>query len=180
MLADSEIDHVKMTHLCSKCQSIANNNPFGMLYRKDEHGAFLLCGPCRQGVYHVNNLVADGHISFVFEKPRLYSEGKEPQCSKNVHVFPGPKRCPQWNCHKCNKLIFSTPRAYEGFKEKEPVDWWWCRSCQLLRVQNEAAGIAKTRLDMHAKRKKAKIDICKQQLTPQVSHGPLDKWLQPR
>jgi hypothetical protein len=139
--------------LCAKCLDIMNQNPIGVIYRKDKDGMFLLCRPCKNIIFDVHEKTANGEISFSFIKPHPQYESSKALSKRHLHAVPRKKIT--WLCHKCNKQIFATPRAYEGSKE-EPVDWWWCKTCQWLRVEDMQASIAKKKVDEQLAKNRSK------------------------
>jgi len=150
-----------MTVLCPACQELVDENPIGVLGRRDEN--FILCQPCRQRIWRTNERTAEGCVAFVYHNPAREScvvqSLPPPEAAARVNTWI------KWECRKCSKRVFARPRSYEG--DKEPEDWWWCRSCKAAAPVKQAARPAKK-----AKARGTEL--------PQRPNPTLDGWLRAR
>lgn len=162
--------HLNMTALCPACQSLMNENPIGVLFRRDENGMYSMCYSCRSCINRANETAASAS-SFSYVNPNAKSatvpevaahapaHTSADACAPSVR---SPRASSKWMCHKCGREIFATPRVYEGLVE--PEGWWWCRPCQALALQKPVA--------------KAHVPHPSRKIAAGEKHSqPLDRWL---
>jgi|APGre2960657423_1045063.scaffolds.fasta_scaffold00765_8 MinD superfamily P-loop ATPase len=58
-----------MVSLCEKCREIVDENPFAVLFRKDEFENYLLCHSCRKKIWSANKNAMQGVHEFTFKNP---------------------------------------------------------------------------------------------------------------
>lgn len=177
---------LNMAALCPACQSLMNENPIGVLFRRDENGAYSMCYSCRSCINRANETAASAScFSYVNPNARsatvpevaAHAPAHAPThapahtsadaCAPSVR---SPRASSKWMCHKCGREIFATPRAYEGLVE--PEGWWWCRPCQALALQKPLGkAIAKHVAKAHVPRPSRKL------AAGEKHSQPLDRWL---
>ena len=154
---------------CGPCSAMLNENPVGILLRRDEHGNQLLCAPCRRRIYSANDSVRLGLTSFNFVNPAAVDNAAAHASLSVVTSAETVKSLEstmnRWVCPRCSSVIFATPRMFEG--EQEPEDWWWCKACQ--REHKMPAQSVATTCTHNKQSKAAKLDTA-------VKYPKLDRW----
>lgn len=176
--------------LCGPCQAIVDDNPIAMLIRRDVCGNNLLCAQCRTRVYQANDSVKSGHAFFEFANPNRADAGSEVAEVSWDQAPPGQNSVGAssekhaasvcsvaWSCPRCHSAIFATPRLFEG--DNEPRDWWWCKTCQRMQREADAAERDAERKRRHAATTASEAERSKgkRKRMADEAYPKLDKWL---
>jgi hypothetical protein len=133
-----------MSALCSPCRAIVDENPFAVLFRRDEWGNYILCHSCRRLIWRANENAANGHLKFDYSNPNSSTHTHTASndlgfASSSMAIQTRDETPDTWVCTRCCTRIDAPPRAYQG--QHEPKDWWWCRDCQSETRQSKRTRI---------------------------------------
>jgi hypothetical protein len=176
--------------LCAPCQALVDDDPIGVLLRRDEFGNNVLCGKCRHIIYSVNSAAAAGLIGFTYENPNQQEDGvamhlkrellRNEQTPLRVVLFSPPTASAyqnEWFCKQCRCRVWASPRAFDG--DNEPEDWWWCISCKKEKQEMQKERRNAEKVERERRRKEAKLDHDKKSriILETQKYPKLDKWL---
>jgi len=161
-----------MSSLCGKCRAIVDENPFCVLFRRDDFGNYILCQPCRRSIWSANNNAAQGLHEFQYVNPSAPSthsidESFTPTSVQKTKKDDTPD---SWACSRCFSRVHARPREFFG--KSEPEDWWWCRKCQQEKKQERAHKEATVTPDIQPVKKQKTADKA-----PPAQGQFLDHWL---
>lgn len=170
-----------MSTLCGPCRAVIDENPFCVLFRRDDFGNYILCQSCRRSMWRANTNAAQGLHEFEYVNPSAPST-----CSVDESSNPKPVRTPpkddtpdSWICSRCYSRVHARPRKFfcSASGKSEPEDWWWCRKCQ----QETAQGRPHKDVMVHTRVDPPDIQPPKKQKTvdkaPPAQSQFLDHWL---
>jgi hypothetical protein len=128
-----------MLPFCDPCRAVIDENPFGVLFRRNDFGEYILCSSCRKSIWTANTNASQGLTAFKYKNPNAPSTCSVDEGSNPMPIQPHPKNDTpdSWICSRCFTRVHAQPRKFLGGASgrSEPADWWWCRACQQEAAQ---------------------------------------------
>ena len=150
-----------MLTFCDPCRAVIDENPFGVLFRRNDFGEYILCSSCRKSIWTANTNASQGLTTFKYQNPNAPSTCSVDQSSdamptrpEDVSVKSGSVKSVSadlWVCSRCFTRVHAQPRNFLGGASgrSEPVDWWWCRACQQETAQERPSKDAVVHESVH-------------------------------